>query len=161
MVGSTDPSTTDPSNAKPIADVRFAKHLNNVDWPALRQDLIDDDFHNGRTTAQLQTSFENSALAVMAWHNNRCIATARALSDGVGNAYVIDVWTHSTYRAKGIGSRLMQLLFEDLQGQHIYLQTDDKISFYERLGFKPQPTGLAKIVGNYLVNSAPTDTDTE
>lgn len=137
----------------PIPDIRFAKNLNEIDWSTLRQDLIADDFHNGRTTEQLQLSFENSALTVMAWHNKRCIATARALSDGVGNAYVIDVWTRSTHRAKGIGSRLMQLLFEDLEGQHIYLQTDDTVSFYERLGFEPQPEGLSKIVGTYLTNS--------
>ena len=81
---------------------------------------------------------------------NRGIGNARALSDGVGNAYVVDVWTHSRYRGLGIGTALMNALLEKLHGQHVYLQTDDAAGFYRRLGFTPQPEGLHKIVGDYL-----------
>jgi hypothetical protein len=39
--------------------------LEGVDWEALKQDLIADGFHNGRTTAQLCLSFSNSAVVAM------------------------------------------------------------------------------------------------
>jgi len=86
----------------------------------------------------------------MAFEGNRCIGNARALSDGVGNAYVADVWTQSQFRNAGVGTKLMQLLLEELQGQHVYLQTDDQVDLYKNIGFKEQPEGLFLIVGDYL-----------
>ena len=128
--------------------------LDGVDWEALRQTLIADDFHNGRTTAQLRRSFEQSQHVAMGFDGERCIANGRMLSDGVGNAYVIDVWTHSTYRNRGVASKIMHLLLEAVPGQHVYLQTDDAVGFYTRLGFRPQPEGLSLVVGDYLDNDS-------
>jgi len=136
--------------ANPSPEIRFEKTLDSVDWDALRLELIADDFHNGRSTTQLRESFENSRHCVMAFVGTRCIGNARALSDGVGNAYVMDVWTQSQFRNTGTGTKLMQLLLEQLPGQHVYLQTDDAIEFYKKMGFKEQPEGLFKVVGDYL-----------
>lgn len=130
----------------------FRTTLDGVDWEALRLDLIADDFHNGRTTAQLRLSFENSSHVAMGFDGGRCIANARMLSDGVGNAYVIDVWTHSAYRHQGIARQEMQLLMDAVPGQHVYLGTDDAVGFYAKLGFAPQMQGMSRIVGSYLDN---------
>lgn len=132
--------------------VTYRQDLEGTDWEALRRDLIADDFHNGRTTDQLRLSFEQSQHVAMGRDGNRCIATGRMLSDGVGNAYVIDVWTHSSYRRQGIATKIMHLLMAAVPGQHVYLQTDDAVAFYTRLGFEPQPEGLSIIVGGYLDN---------
>ncbi len=131
--------------------ISFRQDLHGVDWDALRRDLIADDFHNGRTTDQLRLSFENSAAVVMAFDGARCIGNGRILSDGVGNAYVLDVWTHSDYRRRGVGRRIMAMLLAGVPGQHVYLQTDAAIDFYRRLGFREQPLGMSLIVGDYLV----------
>lgn len=133
--------------------IEIRTDLNTVDWEALKQDLINDKFHNGRSTAQLRQSFENSTHVAMGYDGARCIANGRMLSDGVGNAYVIDVWTLSTYRRQGIGQRIMQSLIDAVPGQHIYLQTDDAITFYEELGFTRQPEGMSRISGAYLQNA--------
>ena len=132
--------------------IRYRTDLTGTDWETLRRDLIADDFHNGRSTAQLRLSFEQSQHVAMGFDGDRCMATGRALSDGVGNAYVIDVWTHSDYRGRGVATEIMQRLLDAVSGQHVYLQTDDAVAFYERLGFRPQPEGLSLIVGDYLVN---------
>jgi GNAT superfamily N-acetyltransferase len=132
--------------------ITYRTNLTGIDWEALRRDLIADDFHNGRTTDQLRRSFENSQHVAMAFDGERCIANGRLLSDGVGNAYVLDVWTLSSHRGRGVATRIMQLLLDAVPGQHVYLQTDDAVAFYEKLGFRPQPAGLSKIVGTYLVD---------
>ena len=124
-----------------------------VGLSALKKDLIDDDFHNGRTTGQLQLSFEYSASVAMAFAGNHCIGNARLLSDGVGNAFVIDVWTHSSFREQGVATKMMAMLIETVPGQHIYLQTDTAIEFYEKLGFAKQPEGMSFVAGDYLVNA--------
>lgn len=132
--------------------ITYRADLVGVDWEALKQDLIDDDFHNGRTTAQLRLSFENSAVVAMAYDGARCIANGRMLSDGVGNAYVVDVWTHSAYRSQGIARAIMQMMIERVPGQHIYLQADDAVAFYKKLGFAEQPVGMSLVAGSYLQN---------
>ena len=65
--------------------------------------LQQDDFDNGRSPAQLQASFERSASVCIVYAGADIIGTARALSDGVCNAYVVDVWTLSAWRRQGIG----------------------------------------------------------
>jgi ribosomal protein S18 acetylase RimI-like enzyme len=79
---------------------------------------------------------------------------ARLLSDGVCNAYVLDVWTASAYRRQGVGSAMMRHLVEQVPGQHLGLQTDDAAAFYKSLGFRPQPEFLSTISGSWLDNDA-------
>ena len=130
--------------------ITFTQTLDGVDWARLKTDLQADDFDNGRTPDELRRSFENSAVIAFAWDGDRVIGKARALSDGVCNAYVVDVWTHSDYRRRGVASRLMRLLAEQLDGQHIYLFTDDAEAFYHQLGYRPQGTGMGFVVGKWL-----------
>jgi ribosomal protein S18 acetylase RimI-like enzyme len=79
---------------------------------------------------------------------------ARLLSDGVSNAYLVDVWTASSHRRRGIGSAMVRFLADRVPGQHIGLQTDDARAFYAALGFEPQPEFLALVVGEWLDNDA-------
>ena len=132
--------------------ITYRSDLTGVDWEQLKQDLIADSFHNGRTTDQLRLSFENSTHVLMGYDDDRCIASGRLLSDEVGNAYVVDVWTQSTYRRQGIGRKVMQMLVDAVPGQHIYLQADDAADFYSKLGFDRQPEGMSLISGEYLQN---------
>lgn len=133
-----------------MAEISYSCDTEVVDWTRLKRDLHEDEFDNGRTPEELQRSFENSAVCAFALHDGRVIGTARALSDGVCNAYVVDVWTRSDFRRQGIGRRMMQLLEEKLPGQHIYLFTDGMESFYEAAGYQGQGTGLGKVVGRWL-----------
>ncbi len=131
--------------------IHYKRDTADVDWDEMKSTLKDDQFDNGRTPDQYRRSFENSFSICISYIDGRIIGTARALSDGVGNAYIIDVWTLSEYRKRGIARRMMELLLEDLPGQHIYLQTDDDtLDFYTRIGFKKRPTGMDTVVGEYL-----------
>jgi GNAT superfamily N-acetyltransferase len=133
-------------------EIRYSFDLDEVDWQALIAALEADQFHNGRTPAQMEQSFRNSAFVVLAFLGSECVGNTRVLSDGVCNAYVVDVWTRSDLRRRGIGRRMMKLALERLQGQHVYLFTDDQQPFYQSLGFAPQPEGMALVVGDWLQN---------
>ena len=133
-------------------NITYKRDLVDVDWEAMKATLIKDNFHNGRTTEQLKTSFANSYSTCIAYAEQQIVGTVRALSDGVCNAYIVDVWTYSEYRHQGIARKMMELLTEELPGQHVYLFTDDSVDFYKKLGFKEQPTGLSKVMGKWLVN---------
>ena len=131
-------------------NILYRMDVGPVDWAEMKAALSTDDFDNGRTPAELAESFANSYAAVVAYDGNIIVGTARALSDGVCNAYIVDVWTRTSHRRRGIASRMMELLLEQCQGQHVYLFTDDRVDFYERLGFIPQDVGMGKVVGKWL-----------
>jgi ribosomal protein S18 acetylase RimI-like enzyme len=79
---------------------------------------------------------------------------ARMLTDGVCNAFVVDVWTMSSYRRQGIASAMMRELIAHVPGQHVGLQTDDAQALYESLGFEQQPEFWSLVVGTWLDNDA-------
>lgn len=134
-------------------NVEYRSDCREIDWRALKVSLAGDDFDNGRTAEQLQRSFENSQGVCIAWCEGKVVGTARMLSDGVCNAYLIDVWTRSDLRRRGIARAMINRLLGDLPGQHVYLQADeDLVEFYRRLGFKAQPFGMSQIVGTWLAN---------
>jgi ribosomal protein S18 acetylase RimI-like enzyme len=112
--------------------------------------LIADDFDNGRNPQQLETSFDNSFATCLAYIEDRLVGTARVLSDGVCNAYLVDVWTLTSFRRRGIASKMMEELFQDLSGQHLYLFTDAAADFYTKLGFQTQGLGLGLVIGRWL-----------
>ena len=119
-----------------------------------KADLAADDFDNGRSPGALRASFERSQHVAIARDGNRVVGMARLLSDGVCNAYLLDVWTMSAYRRQGIGAAMVRQLMTRAPGQHIGLQTDDAEAFYTSLGYRHQPVFMSAIVGEWLVNEA-------
>ncbi|MGA2584238.1 MAG: GNAT family N-acetyltransferase [Tepidisphaeraceae bacterium] len=133
----------------------YRDDLAGIDWQKLKAALTADQFDNGRTPEQLKTSFQNSHGVCIAWSDGHVIGTARVLSDGVCNAYLIDVWTQSNLRRRGVAREMISRPCVKLAGQHIYLQVDgDAAEFYRRLGFVEQPVGMSRIVGRWLVNES-------
>ena len=89
-------------------------------------------------------------------------STARVLSDGVCNAYLVDVWTASHFRSRGIGSQLIQCLLRSVPGQHVYLQSaPETADFYRGLGFAEQPIGMSQVIGEWLKNDGGKRRDNE
>lgn len=130
----------------------YREDLDGVNWAEMKETLRQDIFDNGRNPEQLRISFENSYATCIAYAEGRIIGTVRALSDGVCNAYIVDVWTLNAFRHQGVASKMMQTVLDKLPGQHVYLFTDDAVEFYQKLGFKEQDIGLGRVVGQWLVN---------
>lgn len=137
-----------------MADIVYKTNLDSVDWAQMKNTLHQDQFDNGRSPQQLQASFENSYATCLAYVDEQLVGTARALSDGICNAYVVDVWTLSSFRLQGIAKKMVRTLLDRLNGQHVYLFTDDTVDFYKKLGFIEQPVGLSQVVGRWLENEA-------
>ena len=137
-----------------MGDVRIDDHLDGVDWVQARADLLADNFDNGRSPGALRRSFEQSQHVAIARDGDRTVGMARLLSDGVCNAYLLDVWTQSGYRRQGIASAMVRALADAVPGQHIGLQTDDAQALYASLGFTPQPEFWSLVVGTWLDNDA-------
>ena len=134
--------------------VRIDSSLEGIDWEQAKADLAADSFDNGRSPAASQASFRQSQHVAFARDGDRVVGMARLLSDGVCNAYLVDVWTMSAYRRQGIASAMVRRLVESVPGQHVGLQTDDAQEFYSSLGFRPQPEFWSIVSGRWLDNDA-------
>ncbi len=133
-----------------MSGVRYSDHLHGVDWAALKTDLTSDHFDNGRSPDELRLSFARSYAVCMAWFEDRVVGTTRLLSDGICNAYLLDVWTTSHLRRRGIGAGMVTRLLATAPGQHVALFTEDRVDFYRALGFDEERTGMSLVVGNWL-----------
>jgi len=129
--------------------LKLTDDLSDVDWSQLKTDLNDDQFDNGRSAEQLRVCFEVCEVRCLVFDGDRLIAKARALSDGVCNGYIVDVWTKFEYRSQGIGEAMMRYLLDRMPGQHVCLLADDG-RLYERVGFEHDNTGYAMVVGEWL-----------
>jgi ribosomal protein S18 acetylase RimI-like enzyme len=134
--------------------VRIDSSLDGIDWAQAKADLAADDFDNGRSPEALCRSFRDSQHVAFARDGDRVVGMARLLSDGVCNAYLLDVWTSSSHRRQGIASAMVRLLLDRVPGQHVGLQTDDAQQLYESLGFRPQPEFWSVVSGTWLDNDA-------
>ena len=134
--------------------VTLSDSLDAVDWEQAKADLTADNFDNGRSPAALRRAFAQSQHVVIARDGHLVVGMARLLSDGVCNAYLLDVWTASSYRHQGIASSMVRHLADRVPGQHIGLQTADAKGLYESLGFRQQPFFMSKITGEWLANDA-------
>jgi ribosomal protein S18 acetylase RimI-like enzyme len=130
--------------------ITYSTRSDGIDWVALKRALADDTFDNGRSPAQLERSFRNSFRCVYALSGDTVVSTGRALSDGVCNAYFVDLWTRSDLRRRGIGRRVIELLCAELVGQHVYLFTDNQQAFYAQNGFSLRGIGMERVVGEWL-----------
>lgn len=134
--------------------VRIDSSLARIDWEQAKADLAADRFDNGRSAEALRRSFEQSQHVALARDGERVVGMARLLSDGVCNAYLVDVWTASSHRRQGIASQMIQALLDEVPGQHVGLQTDDAQELFRSLGFEPQPEFWSLVVGSWLDNDA-------
>jgi len=129
----------------------YSTSSEGVDWAALKAELAADHFDNGRTPEQMERSFRASFRCVYTRDGERFIGTARALSDGVCNAYIVDMWTHSAYRRRGIGRALVRAA-EDWAAQrgitvlqlNVYEFNDAAARLYEAEGFETVYRGMAR-----------------
>lgn len=133
-----------------MSEVVFSSSLDGVDWVELKEVLAADQFDNGRTPQEYRRSHENSHAVVFGRCDGRFVANGRIISDGVCNAYLVDIWTASSHRRRGVGREVVNRLLATVPGQHVVLFTDDMPAFYASLGFRPQQGGMSQVVGTWL-----------
>lgn len=75
------------------------------------------------------------------------VGFARATSDGIGFAYLADVYIDSEHQGAGLGKRMMQLMIDDGPGRDFRwtLFTNDAHGLYEQFGFAaPDATAMVR-----------------
>ena len=63
---------------------------------------------------------------------------------------MVDVWTESPHRRRGIATEMVKRLLATVPRHHVGLFTENHVSFYRALGFEEEHTGMSVIVGKWL-----------
>ncbi len=82
---------------------------------------------------------------MLAYADDRLVGAGRAISDGEREALIVGVVVLPAYQRKGIGSRMMAALTEELKGTAILLtcEEDENVPFYEKAGFRTHKRVMA------------------
>lgn len=93
----------------------------------------------------LEVALKNSLFGICICEEERVIATARVVGDGVTCFYIQDVIVHPSYQGKGLGIKVMNGVMEYIsvnacKGAVVGLMSaKGKESFYEKFGFWKRP----------------------
>ena len=90
----------------------------------------------------LEQALPGSCAVAGAFCGGRLIGIARALSDGVSDAYIQDVTVLEEFRGRGIGAKLVTVLTQELERRKIdwigLVGVPGTEKFYASLGFEAQ-----------------------
>lgn len=102
-----------------------------------------------RTREQVEAQLEKAWRVVAAYRKSDggMIGFARSFSDGVGSAYLADVFVLPQARGHGVGKALVRLMIDEGPGRDFrwMLHTDDAHGLYRAFGFaEPDRTYLER-----------------
>jgi GNAT superfamily N-acetyltransferase len=122
-------------------DESFEIRIGNetMDFGAVTSMLADAYWCKGISREEVEESARNSAIVVGAFtEDGQQVGYARAISDKLRFAYILDVIVLEPYRGKGAAKAMMDRMIHGPEMSRVYqwlLITRDAHKFYEKLGF--------------------------
>lgn len=103
-------------------------------------DLFDSvGWESAKDSRSLMLGILYSSNVISCWHNKKLVGLIRSMDDGYWSANIDCLLVHKDYQGKGIGSKLLEVLLEQLKDiQYINVAPDSRkqIKFYKKAGFK-------------------------
>jgi tetratricopeptide (TPR) repeat protein len=153
-----DIRSTLSNQLKPIPG-RILVQSNGTIPPQQLNDLCKAVGWSSRTLSKLEKALQASFRHVAVWHVDReqqqLIGFARAVSDGVYQATLLDIAVHPDFQARGVGKTLVKTLTKQLQAAQIIditlVASPHVADFYHQLGFVTQPNNLQWMLWSFPV----------
>lgn len=123
---------------------RYSEHFSDADMRQLQALFQAAAFWaKDRSLEDMAVAIAHSHPVVTVWDGEKLIGFARATSDGVYRATLWDVVIDPDYQGGGLGRKLVQTVLSHphvSRVERVYLMTTNEQGFYDRIGFKPNPT---------------------
>ncbi|MGN6724221.1 MAG: GNAT family N-acetyltransferase [Marmoricola sp.] len=121
-------------------EIEFSTALERVDRDWLWGELATKVYwgkHRDRVMFERQLEMSWRIVGAYRTSDGSMVGFCRAFSDGVGMAYLADVYLTEELRGSGIGQRLIHAMIEDGPGRDFrwLLHTGDAHGLYEKFGF--------------------------
>jgi len=110
--------------------ITYSNNLNNTSIIDINK-LLEKAFNNKRDIDKTLYDFRVSQFVELAFDNNKLIGCARLLTDGVGEAILLNVCVDPDYQKRGIGLEIIERLCSQAKDFDIFIHTHPKaLSFY-------------------------------
>jgi GNAT superfamily N-acetyltransferase len=110
-------------------------------------------WHRWRTRAQIEQQIRGAwrVVGIYIGGTNDLVGYARAMSDGVSDAYLGDVYVLRDHRGQGLGKLLMRTMVDDGPGKNLrwFLTTKDAHGLYRQFGFAEPDERMMVRPGNF------------
>lgn len=131
---------------KLVAGVGILSFLNHRDTPLCPKKVIALwesvrwGFSSDYDPQKVLEALNNSQQVFYVLHKQKLVGLIRALSDGVFNAFVMDLSVDPEYQNIGIASKLLEILKQRNKGLIIWFDvTESAGDFFKKRGFKQRP----------------------
>ena len=99
----------------------------------------------GYKISEINEGFKSTLYCVCAYENNKIVAMARVIGDGIMVFYIQDVIVLPQYQRQGIGSIMMNKIMQYIKANSVnntiigLMSASGKEEFYEKYGFIKRP----------------------
>jgi GNAT superfamily N-acetyltransferase len=123
----------------------------DVVWEYLSTDVY---WHRWRSRDDVELQLRTAWRVIGAYieGGNQLVGFARAMSDGVSDAYLADVYVAPAHRGQGVGGRMVEAMVEEGLGARFrwFLSTRDAHELYSRYGFRTPDERVMERPGRFL-----------
>ena len=121
-------------------------------FPAAKLKRFFDESRPGKTIVQCRNIIKFSSIIIGAFENDKLVGIARSLDDTV-YAFIEDVLVAPEYRKRGVGTKIVKMLCEELTNKKIKIISCDTtkklVPFYKSAAkFKYNPNNVALYIKN-------------
>ena len=110
-------------------------------------------WHRWRTRTQIEHQIRGAwrVVGIYLHGTNELVGYARAISDGVSDAYLGDVYVLREHRGQGLGKLLMRTMVDEGPGRNLrwILSTKDAHELYRQFGFAEPDERIMVRPGNF------------
>ena len=110
----------------------------NFDFIQLQELFSSVGWESAKEPQTLVLAFLFSSNVISCWHDDKLVGIIRSMDDGYWSANIDCLVVHKDYRGKGIGSKLLEVLLDQIkQIKYINVAPDNRkqIKFYKKAGF--------------------------
>lgn len=124
-------------------DIKYKHSTEGVDWDAVAQ-LFQQVGWGCRAPKELAQAFRQSSHVRFAFADQQLVGFGRTVDDGRYYALIVDLVVAPAFQGKGIGSRILTELRDDLESYFFTTLTSavGKEGFYLKQGWLPQQTAF-------------------
>ncbi|MBR3040105.1 MAG: GNAT family N-acetyltransferase [Lachnospiraceae bacterium] len=124
-------------------ELRFSESPDNVDFVRVNEILSLAFGEDRREVGITGETFEHSRYTEFVYDKDKLVGCARAESDGVAQALILNVAIDPDYQGLHLGMEIITRLAAQMKGQNIFLNTHPGgVGFYNRKGFRRNKTAL-------------------
>jgi GNAT superfamily N-acetyltransferase len=120
-------------------------------------------WHRWRTRAQIEQQIRGAwrVVGIYVRETNELVGYARAISDGVSDAYLGDVYVLSEHRGQGLGKLLLRTMVDEGPGKNLrwILTTKDAHELYRKFGFAEPDERMMVRPGSFPTSASGEITD--